>query len=29
MDSVVTLLSPYLISEQNELEILHQHTGDD
>lgn len=29
MDSVVTLPSPYLISEQNELEILHQHTGDD
>lgn len=28
MDSVVTLPFPYLISEQNELEILHQHTGD-
>lgn len=28
MGSVVTLHFPYLISEQNELEILHQHTGD-
>lgn len=29
MDSAVTLPFPYVISEQNEVEILHQCTGDD